>query len=441
MVFDHRMPTIRGFLAMSLLTLIGGGCVAIYGFDDFEKKPPPDCETKDVCPGSDLCARRSCEQKLCKLSDFVAAGTVVGKNEPGDCLHVICDGAGEAKVVPDDADFPVDDDVCSVEKCANGILTREAAPEGTACGTKPATTCNKAGVCVNCATNEDCGTSTPCAKWVCETNICVKTFEILGTVVDDPVPGDCRKTTCDGAGNEQETIVVTDIPPDGNECTTDTCSADGIAQYTPGNVGLPCGTCGLCMEGGLCGPCDTTSFDCVQNKCIPKPKSCLIDDDCESKHCVDDFCCNSPCSGQCMACNEAKTGQPSGICAPITNDKDPDNECENMPADVCWDGVCRCANQIQDGLETGTDCGGNCMPCTGTWDCGGVNACNGNSPSQCCWIDGALCEQCTNKNQTCLSLHGSTCVKGSPAQFVTLGVVWDWGCLGTTCRYVNCACK
>lgn len=438
---QRRARKIRGIFAFLMLFAVGQGCVAIYGFDEFDKEPPPNCETTAACPGSDLCAKRSCEQKKCKLAELVPEGTIVGKTETGDCLHLICDGEGNAKIVPDNSDVPIDDDACSVAKCSDGTLTREVAPEGTACGTGVTTTCNKAGACSNCENHSDCGVSTPCAKWLCENKICVKTYELLGTIADDPMIGDCRKTTCDGAGNEQETIVVTDVPPDGNDCTTDTCTEEGIAAYPAGNIGLPCGTCGLCMPEGLCGPCDLTQFDCVQGQCIPKPKPCTTDGDCQGQSCVDGFCCNSPCSGQCMACNESKTGQPSGICAPITNGTDPENECENMAGDVCWDGGCRCTNQVQDGPETGTDCGGNCMPCTGTWDCGGAEVCNGNVTPECCWFNEALCDKCTNAKQTCQSLQGSTCVKGSPSQLVTLGVAWDWGCFDTACRYTTCACK
>ncbi|WP_437540819.1 hypothetical protein WME97_25440 [Sorangium sp. So ce367] len=48
--------------------------------------------------------------------------------------------------------------------------------------------------------------------------------------------------------------------------------------------------------------------------------------------------CDTTCTGTCMACEETKTGEPDGTCAPVTANTDPDDECE--VGDCGGDGAC-----------------------------------------------------------------------------------------------------
>ncbi len=90
--------------------------------------------------------------------------------------------------------------------------------------------------------------------------------------------------------------------------------------------------------------------------------TCTVGSDCSSGNCADAVCCSTPCLGTCEACNLFGLG---GSCEFIAAGSDPDDEC---PGDSLCDGggVCvgQCSNGMQDGDETGVDCGGAiCPPC------------------------------------------------------------------------------
>jgi len=57
---------------------------------------------------------------------------------------------------------------------------------------------------------------------------------------------------------------------------------------------------------------------------LPTGQSCTTSEDCATGYCVDNVCCNTPCSGLCEACN--LTGS-EGTCTYIPYGEDPDNEC------------------------------------------------------------------------------------------------------------------
>src|SRR5260221_1113578 len=69
-------------------------------------------------------------------------------------------------------------------------------------------------------------------------------------------------------------------------------------------------------------------------------KTCIGNGECQMGHCVDGFCCNSPCTGICLACNVAGH---DGTCTPIPSGSDPAAECG--PASACnGAGTCRSLN-------------------------------------------------------------------------------------------------
>lgn len=75
------------------------------------------------------------------------------------------------------------------------------------------------------------------------------------------------------------------------------------------------------------------------SSCKSNGAVCSSEDDCCSGYCVDGVCCNSACDGTCQACVASKTDSTDGTCANITNNTDPDNECDGI-CKVCQSGAC-----------------------------------------------------------------------------------------------------
>lgn len=361
MSLTNTRSALHHFITLTITLGLGSGCLAIYTFDAL---PPASCQSMSDCPGSDACGQRVCEQGTCQIQNpVVAGGGPVLPDEPrGDCRRSTCDGQGNLVSELDDLDVPFDGNACVVGVCTNGVPSKFTAPAGTACGIAPTVECNATGQCAGCQIAADCGVDSDCVHWTCSNAICLRVLLPIGTLASDPVAGDCRKNLCNEIGESPSTFDASDAPSDGDSCTIDVCLPDGGVSHVAAPNGTRCGDCASCMAG-ICSPCDPAIFNCFNNECILKPKPCTQASDCASAYCVDGYCCNEECTGLCMACSEVKTGQPSGLCGPIVNGSDPDNECTIPNIDVCWNGVCRCQNGIQDGDETGVDCGGSCSPC------------------------------------------------------------------------------
>jgi hypothetical protein len=123
---------------------------------------------------------------------------------------------------------------------------------------------------------------------------------------------------------------------------------------------------------------------------------CKTGSQCTSGQCVDDYCCDRACGGQCQACDVAGS---LGRCVPIKAGDDPDNECSTEPVGTCGrDGSCDGAGACRKYAA-----GSTCMPgtCTGSTEteartCTAAGACQG----------GGTTRMCTG---------GHTCVNGSCA--------------------------
>ena len=429
----RRLRTLHHLIALVCGVHFGTGCFLIYSFD---AEPPLACRGAEDCPGvANACGLPVCEQGACSMRNLAAEGTILLDESTGDCIRAICDGKGNVLLAADDTDVPFDGNPCTDDLCMGGVPQNVAKSEGAQCGTISSVTCNAAGECVNCTTESDCGIATQCSRWVCSNGQCLRNIEPQGTVIDNPVPGDCRKTLCDALGQALEMFSAEDAASDEDPCTQDLCTTQGEFIYQPLPIGTSCGDCKAC-ENGICGACNPSTSDCYAGACIGKPRVCALDSDCSSNHCVDGYCCDNECSGPCVACNEARTGRPSGLCAAVLDGTDPDNECNATSSDVCVNGICQCANGIQDGNETGTDCGGDCNPCTGIWDC---NGCAAGMTLSCCYPN---CSDCTDKLSECQAMQGKTCTIGTANQIIPLGTATASTCLFFMgCKEATCVCK
>ncbi len=107
------------------------------------------------------------------------------------------------------------------------------------------------GGAVACSDASGCsGATTACGHPTCVAGQCGVAYAQANTVVTDAV-GNCHKSVCDGAGTVVSAIDNSDLPVDGNPCTSDLCSAGSAS-----NPRLAAGT--ICSSDGA-SVCDTTA--------------------------------------------------------------------------------------------------------------------------------------------------------------------------------------
>jgi hypothetical protein len=236
-----------------------------------------------------------------------------------------------------------------------------------------------------------------------------------GTKVID-VPGSCRATICDGAGNAAGAIVDrSNVPASPSPCLEGTCDELGRAGTAPlasgtvcaaGPGGKVCDGAGSCVEclrtrdcaPGLycaashrCGTAACTDLDCG-GACAPCElgKRCHVDADCKSYACdaASATCIQSQCLDHVQDGNETDLDCGGGICAGCELgqrcllDQDCKSQaCDTVTSKCISDG---CADHRTDGAETDVDCGGGACPacevgkrCKFNGDCPAGHVCLG----------------------------------------------------------------
>jgi hypothetical protein len=146
--------------------------------------------------------------------------------------------------------------------------------------------------------------------------------------------------------------------------------------------------------------------------------ACSTNDQCQSRACVDGVCCQSACTGPCLACNHLATNAADGVCAPVLAGTDPDGDCAaDTPTTCNYDGTCNGAGACRFYPAT-TQCGP--PTCSGTTYaparmCTGGGSCAPAAPVDCgfflCTPSG--CPQSCTSHAACASTaycDGSTCL-------------------------------
>jgi hypothetical protein len=353
---------------------------------------------QDTCDGSGVCVDQgvapcspyTCGASTCKTScvddgDCAAPATCAG----GLCALPL---GGACAKDADCASGACADGVCCDTPCAGVCQACSAAKKGSgadgACGdvlsgTDPDNEC--AGV-LNCgvgkcqiANGQACTAGADCVSGNCVDGVCC----------NGPCAGVCQACTAAKKGGGNDGIcgnIAINLDPD-DECSgSSTCNGSGA--------------CALSVNGS----------------------TCASGSECTSGNCVDGVCCNTACSGTCLACTAAKKGAGvNGLCGAIAAGTDPDDECQG--ATVCASGGCRlpdglaCASNTEcisgfcaDGVCCNTNCTTTCQACTAAKkgsgtdgvcgniaagtdpddECGGPTTCSG-SASCALKTDGAAC--------------------------------------------------
>ncbi len=170
----------------------------------------------------------------------------------GDCQRPVCE-ANKCKVTIDDSNVPDDQNPCTSEVCAAGVLMQSNVPAGPAAGCVGE--CDGSGACLECTMNVPCADGSHC-----EANEC---YSCSNLVMDPGETGvDCGHPECG------------DCP--GTDCTTGTTCASGFC------VDL------VCCETTVCGECQTCSPSgtCTQVPDFVFDETCSVGELCEDGACT-----------------------------------------------------------------------------------------------------------------------------------------------------------
>ncbi|MFO0760013.1 MAG: DNRLRE domain-containing protein [Byssovorax sp.] len=240
---------------------------------------------------------------------------------------------------------------------------------------------------------------------------------------------------------------------DCNGVAADGCEADLLSAATCGSCGTPCapphatGACG----NGVCaiGSCDLGYADCDGNPQNGCETSLTTATDCGA--------CGVACAlpGGAASCAGGSCKLVSCDAGHYDCDGNPQDGCEALPcgvgahcagssgctSQICAGGFCSspaCNDHVQNGSETGLDCGGGCPPC------GDGGACQAGEDCQSLVCNGGSCaapscnDGIKNGNESAPDCGGSCapCAEGQPC--AGGGDCQSGVCLGGACHAAAC---
>ncbi len=131
------------------------------------------------------------------------------------------------------------------------------------------------------------------------------------------------------------------------------------------------------------------SIYATYSSCSSNGETCSVNDDCCSGNCVDSYCCDTACDGNCEACDISGS---EGTCSYISSGTDPDGDCDG------------CANDCE--AETTCDGNGNCQ----TSSCSAQEACQNGSCSG--------SNYCFNGGKAYCSCQGDNCFEDGGFDYI-----------------------
>jgi hypothetical protein len=331
----------------------------------------------------------TCGTGACQVTISACANGQIQNCVPNTPSIEVCDG------IDNDCDGMVDEgNVCS-SSCTDGIQNN--GETGVDCGGPNCPPCSQG---QGCLSSNDCGPGLICQGGICVVVTCPPgMFDCDGQSFNGcEVDTQTDPQNCGGCG-----MVCPQPPNTVVTCTNGACSFfcstgfgdcdndmnNGCETFLSSNSN--CGACGvICPNGFTCqnGTCvqnctdndqdgfTTCNGDCNDSNAAIKPSAQEIcngvDDDCDGQ--IDEGLGTITCgTGACQVTISAcANGQPQ-MCVPGNSSPEVcdgiDNDCDGM---VDEGGVCAatCTDGIQNGQETGVDCGGPiCQPCGGGQGC------------------------------------------------------------------------
>ncbi|MDI1476685.1 kelch repeat-containing protein [Polyangium sp. y55x31] len=138
----------------------------------------------------------------------------------------------------------------------------------------------------------------------------------------------------------------------------------------------------------------------------PLGAPCDLKTPCDDSFCVDGVCCNTPCDGQCEACDGARVG----ICEPVAGKPHGARPACNGTSEAC--ATCDGVNPFECSYPSGNSCGKECKASTLTvFACDGSGNCAESTSNNCapynCNAVNLSCETECTSNTSCAV--GSTC--------------------------------
>jgi hypothetical protein len=452
--------------------------------------PDPACNASDrtTCGNTGLCdGLGSCT--------LYPENTVCG---PSSCSGLVentprtCDGqgaCGDPQLV-DCSPF-----LCTSSACSQNCVSDADCEAGHQCVSQTSNGVTS-GTCGKKKLGQPCTGATECESGQCVDKVCC----------ESACAGPCR--SCSLASSPGRCLnVATGAPDPRNTCKdlgATSCSTDGVCDGNGACQTYPAGTvCGpqtcvaglhtpasMCNASGQCAAppsipcnpyvcngdvcydsCTSSNIQCVTGNvctgasCGLKPNGaiCGLGTECKSGFCAQGVCCNSACSGACMACNLSAT---AGLCTAVAdNAPDPQGQCAATQSNTCgttgncMKGICaywsaNCKSAVCAGTSTVTpastcDGKGACVTppnqSCGTFQCSSAvckttctvatQAQDCVSPNTCVTISGVL---------SCgLKVNGAACTASSQCQsgFCTEGVCCNNACSSATSGGLCETCK
>jgi MYXO-CTERM domain-containing protein len=347
--------------------LIAGGYWSGSGATSSAELLLPTCATDNECASTDYCASDS----SCK---------------PRKSLATACNAAAGAD--------------CKVSGCR--VCTTNYCSDGVCCSTACAAACDVCSVAAGATVNGTCvtapagtqtpqctggqvcnGTSTACAAVCTSDNDCAQTHycsaggaclqrKTQAQTCNASAGADCKVAGC--------RVCTTNNCVDGYCCNSACGPCGSCAVPQPGSCTpkpaqqppTPSGSCGLYQCGGATATCPSscsTAGDCIAgNFCVagacvsklPKGSACTADSNCQTGQCADGVCCDTACSGVCLACAAAnkQSGIENGTCGVAKLGSNPGNQCVLNPTNPCGTiAACAGTSAACAVVPAGTSCG------------------------------------------------------------------------------------